>query len=349
MVYKVYNSVVSVQSLKNTIISLGKLRENRESGGEPAAKRREERPPVASGTRWDQVPWRRGSEWFLKQLKTGVLHFPFCVTFRFNVPLWELGLRVQPLSRLVEQWTEIESPAVGTWHLWMTLCQAHPFSYHSQPSAMVATLWAFVWNVVSPWGCFGFSVEFQFSSVAQSCPTLCDPMNRSMPGLPVHHQLPEFTQTHVHRVGDAIQPSHPLSSPSPPGPISPSIRVFSNESTLRMRWPKYWSFSFSIIPSKEHPGLISFRIDWLDLLAVQGILKSLLQHHSSKASILGSSAFFTVQLSHPYVTTGKTIALTRRTFVGKVMSLLLNIPSRLFITFLPRSKHLLISWLQSPS
>ncbi|MDI3349835.1 hypothetical protein DCBHLPFO_00648 [Mycoplasmopsis arginini] len=132
-------------------------------------------------------------------------------------------------------------------------------------------------------------------------------------------------------------------------PIPPSIRVFSNESTLRMRWPKYWSFSFSIIPSKEIPGLISFRMDWLDLLAVQGTLKSLLQHHSSKASILRHSAFFTVQLSHPYMTTGKTIALTRRTFVGKVMSLLLNMLSRLVITFLPRSKRLLISWLQSPS
>ena len=132
-------------------------------------------------------------------------------------------------------------------------------------------------------------------------------------------------------------------------PIPPSIRVFSNESTLHMRWPKYWSFSFSIIPSKEMPGLISFRMDWLDLLAVQGTLKSLLQHHSSKASILQRSAFFTVQLSHPYMTTGKTIALTRRTFVGKVMSLLLNMLSRLVITFLPRSKHLLISWLQSPS
>ena len=132
-------------------------------------------------------------------------------------------------------------------------------------------------------------------------------------------------------------------------PIPPSIRVFSNESTLRMRWPKYWSFSFSIIPSKEIPGLISFRMDWLDLLAVQGTLKSLLQHHSSKASILQHSAFFTVQLSHPYMTTGKTIALTRRTFVGKVMSQLFNMLSRLVITFLPRSKRLLISWLQSPS
>uniref|UniRef100_A0AC11EK73 Uncharacterized protein n=2 Tax=Ovis aries TaxID=9940 RepID=A0AC11EK73_SHEEP len=131
-------------------------------------------------------------------------------------------------------------------------------------------------------------------------------------------------------------------------PIPPSIRVFSNESTLHMRWPKYWSFSFSIISSKEIPGLI-FRMDWLDLLAVQGTLKSLLQHHSSKASILRRSAFFTVQLSHPYMTTGKTIALTRWTFVGKVMSLLLNMLSRLVITFLPRSKCLLISWLQSPS
>ena len=188
------------------------------------------------------------------------------------------------------------------------------------------------------------------SSVAQSCLTLCDPMNRSTPGLPVHHQLPEFTQTHVHRVGDTIQPSHPLSSPSPPAP-SPShpIRVFSSESALRMRWPKYWSFSLSISPSNEHPGLISFRMYWLDLLAVQGTLKSLLQHHSSKVSVLRCSAFFTVQLSHPYMTTGKTIALTRRTIVGKVMSLLFNMLSRLVITFLPRSKHLLISWLQSPS
>ena len=132
-------------------------------------------------------------------------------------------------------------------------------------------------------------------------------------------------------------------------PIPPSIRVFSNESTLRMRWPKYWSFSFSISPYNEHPGLISFRMDWLDLLAVQGTLKSLLQHHSSKPSILRCSAFFTVQLSHPYMTTGKTIALTRWTFVGKVISLLFNMLSRLDITFLPRSKRLLISWLQSPS
>ena len=131
--------------------------------------------------------------------------------------------------------------------------------------------------------------------------------------------------------------------------IPPSIRVFSNESTLHMRWPKYWSFSFSISLSNQHPGLISFRMDWLDLLAVQGTLKSLLQHHSSKASILHCPAFFIVQLSHPYMTTGKTIALTRRTLVGKVMSVLLNMLSRLVITFLPRSKRLLISWLQSQS
>ena len=151
----------------------------------------------------------------------------------------------------------------------------------------------------------------QFSSVAQSCPTLCDPMNRSTPGLPFHHQLPEFTQTHSHRVSDAIQPSHPLSSPSPVVPNPSQHQSFSNESTLCMRWPKYWSFSFSISLSKEIPGLISFRMDWLHLLAVQGSLKNLFQHHSSKASVLQCSAFFTVQLSHPYMTTGKTIALTR--------------------------------------
>ena len=170
-----------------------------------------------------------------------------------------------------------------------------------------------------------------------------------MPDISVHHQLLEFTQIYVHQVGDAIQPCHPLLSPSPPTYIIPGIRVFSNELTLPIRWPKYWSFSFSINPSNEHSGLISFRMDWLDLLAVQGTLKGLLQHHSSKASILWHSGFFIVQLSHPYMTTGKTIALTRQTFVGKVMSLLLNMLSRLVKTFLPRSKHPLISWLQSPS
>ena len=166
-------------------------------------------------------------------------------------------------------------------------------------------------------------------------------------GLPVHHQLPEFTQTHVHRVGDAIQQSHPLSSPSPPALNPSQHQGLFNESTLHMRWPKYWHFSFSISPSNEHPGLISFRMDWVDLLAIQGSLKSILQHHISKASILLCSAFYIVQLSHPYMTTGKTIALTRQTFVGKVMSLLFNRLFRLVITFLPRSKHLLISWLQS--
>ena len=167
-------------------------------------------------------------------------------------------------------------------------------------------------------------LHLMFSSVAQLCLTLCSLMDCSTPSFPVHHQLPELTQTHVHRVGDTIQSSHPLSSPSPPS-IFPSIRIFSNESVCCIRWPEYWSFSLCISPSNEYSGLISFRIDWLDLLAVQGTLKSLLQHHSSKASILPHSVFFIVQLSHPYMTTGKTIALTRWTFVGKVMSLLFNI------------------------
>ena len=170
-------------------------------------------------------------------------------------------------------------------------------------------------------------------------------MNCSMPGLPVHHQLPEFTQTQVHWVGDAIQQSHPLSSPSPALNLSQYQGLLKWVSSLH-QVAKVLGFSFNISPSNEHPGLI-LRMDWLDLLAVQGTLKSLLWHHSSKASILWCSAFFTVQLSHPYMTTGKTIALTRRTFVGKVMSLLLKMLSRLVITFLPRSKCLLISWLQS--
>ena len=174
-------------------------------------------------------------------------------------------------------------------------------------------------------------------------------MNFSTPGFPVHYQLPEPTQTHVHRVGDAIQSSHPLSSPSPPTFSLSQIRVFSNELVLHIRWPKYWNFSFSILPSSEYSGPISFRIDWLDLLAVQGTLKSLLQHHSLKASILWPSAFFILQLSHPFMTTGKTIALTRWTFVGKIMSLLFNMLSKLVITLLPRRKCLLISWLQSSS
>ena len=189
----------------------------------------------------------------------------------------------------------------------------------------------------------------QFSSVAQLCLTLWDPMDCSTPGFPVQNQLPELAQIHVHWVGDAIQPSHPVLSLSPPAFNLSQIKVFSNESTLCIRWPKYWSFSFSTSPFNEYSGLISFRMDWLDLLAVQGTLKSLLQHHSSKASILQCSAYFRVQLSHPYMTTGKTIALTRWTFVGKVTSLLFNMLPRLVTAFLPRSKCLLIPWLQSPS
>ena len=164
-------------------------------------------------------------------------------------------------------------------------------------------------------------LHIQFSSVTQSCSTLCNPMNRSTPGLPLHHHLPEFTQTHVHGVSDAIQPSHPRSSPSPPAP-NPS------QHQSLFHWVNSLShFSFSSSSSNEHPGLISFRMDWSDLLAVQGTLKSLFQHHSSNASILRHSAFFTVQLSQPYMITGKTIALTRRTLVSKIMSLLLNMLS----------------------
>ena len=167
-------------------------------------------------------------------------------------------------------------------------------------------------------------------------------MDCSTPGIPICHQLLELAW-----VGDAIQPSHPLSSPLPS--IFLNIRVFSNESALHIRWPKYWSFSLIISASSEYSRLVSFRINWFDHLAVQGTLKSLVQYHSSKASILQRSAFFIVQLSHPYMTTNKTIALTWQTFVGKVMSLFFNILSRFVIAFLPRSKHVLISWLQSPS
>ena len=178
----------------------------------------------------------------------------------------------------------------------------------------------------------------QFSSVAQSCPTLCNPMDCSKLGLPVHHQLLEFTQTHVHQVGDAIQPSHPLSSPSPPAPNPSQHQSLLNESALRIRWPKYWSFSFSISPSNEYSGQISFRIDQLDLLAVQGTLKSLLQYHSSKASILPDPVFFMGQLSHPCMITGKAIALTMWAFAGKVMSLLFNTLSS--FRFFQRSNRL---------
>ena len=185
----------------------------------------------------------------------------------------------------------------------------------------------------------------QFSSVAQLCPTLCDPIDCSMPGLPVHHQLPELTQLRSTDVQSVMASNH--LTLCRPLLLSPSIIIkhqgLFQRVILHIRWPKYWSFSFSISPSNEYSGLISFRMDWLDLFAVQGTLKSLLQHHSSKASILQCSAFFIVQRSHPYMTTGKTIALTRWTFVGKVMSLLFYIQSRFVIAFLPRSKCLLIN------
>ena len=185
------------------------------------------------------------------------------------------------------------------------------------------------------------------SEVAQSCPTLRDPKDCSMPGFPVHHQLPEFTQTHVHWVGDAIQPSQPLPLASPPTFNLSQYQGFFKWVSSSHQVAKVLEFQFQH-PSNEYSGLISFIIYWLDLPAIQG-LSSLLQHHSSKASILQHSAFFIVQLSDPYMTTGKTIALTRWTFVGKVMSLLFNMLSRLVIAFLSRSKCLLISWLQSPS
>ena len=217
----------------------------------------------------------------------------------------------------------------------------------------------YYFNPVTPHGSFNlltfkviidrYVCSVQCSSVTQSSPMLCDPMNCSTAGLRVHHQLPEFT---ILMSIESVMPSnhlilchHLLLPPS----IFPSIKVFSNESVLRIRWPKFWSCSFSISSSNEHSGLISFRMDWLYLFAVQGNLKNLPQHHTSKASILWRSALFIVQLSHPYMTTGKTIALTRWTFVNKVMSLLFNMFSRLVITFLLRRKHLLISWLQVPS
>ena len=174
-------------------------------------------------------------------------------------------------------------------------------------------------------------------------------MNHSTTGLPVHHQLLEFTQTHVHLVCDAIQPSHPLSSPSSPGHNPSQHQRLFQWVTSSHQVAKVLEIQLQHQSFQEHPGLISYRMDWLHLLVVQGTLKSLLQHHSSKASILQHLAFFTVQLSHPYMTTGKTIALTRWIFVGKIISLLFNMLSRLVITFLPRSKCLLISWLQSPS
>ena len=202
-------------------------------------------------------------------------------------------------------------------------------------------MWVYVLAMWSPI----LSVQFSRSVVSYSL----WPHESQYARPPCHHHLPEFTQTQVHRVRDAIQLFHPLSSPSPPTFNLSQHQGLFKTSVLCIRWPKYRSFSFSTSLSNEHPGLSSFRMDWLDLLAVQGSLKSLLQHHSSKASILRCSAFFIVQLSHPHKTTGKTVSLTRRTFVGKVTSLLFNMLSRLVITFLPRSKRLLISWLQSSS
>ena len=200
-----------------------------------------------------------------------------------------------------------------------TLCDIGGIVHHISP-----------FNWLSEWSRSGYVTqvmlitEIQYSSVAQWCPTLCNPMGSSTPDLFVLHQLPESTQTHVHWVSDAMQLSHPQCPFLLLSSIFPTIRVFSNESGLCIRWPKYWSFNLSISPSNEYSGLISFRIDWLDLLAVQGTFKSLLQHHSSKASVLWHSAFFMVQLSHPYMTTGKTIALTIWTYVSKVISLLFN-------------------------
>ena len=193
------------------------------------------------------------------------------------------------------------------------------------------------------------SLSFQFSSVAHLCPTLCNLMNRSTPGLPVHHHLPEFTQTHVHWVGDAIQPSHPLSSPFPPAPNPSQHQSFPMSQLFTWGGQSTGVSALASFLPKNTQGWSP--LEWTGWISLQskGLLKSLLQHHSSKASILRRSAFFTVQLLHPYMTTGKTIALTRWTFVGKVLSLLFNVLSRLVITFLPRSKHLLISWLQSPS
>ena len=265
--------------------------------------------------------------WPVNWSELGVkISYYYCVTVNFFLCLLVFVLCIEELLCPVHKWKKVKSLS----HVWL----------FATPWTVACT------RILSPWDFLGKSTAVVchyvqcISSVTQSCPTLCDPMNCSKPGLPVHHHLPEFTQTHGHRVRDAIQPSLPHHPLLLLPPIPPSIRVFYNESTLRMRWPKYWSFSFSIIPSKEIPGLISFRMDWLDLLAVPGTPKSLLQYYSSNTLILQHSAFFTVQLSHPYMTTGKNIALTRCTFVGKVMSLLFNILSRSVITFLPRSKCL---------
>ena len=216
--------------------------------------------------------------------------------------------------------------------------------YHAEPNII-----AFLSAMVDSPTRIVYHSSVQFSSVTQLCPTLWDSVNCCTPRLPVHHQLPEFTQTHVHCVGGAIQPSHPLSSPFPPAHNSSQHQSLFQWVNSSHEVAKVLEFQIQHHSLQRTPRADLFRMDWLDLLAVQGILKSLLQHHSSKASILQCSAFFTVQLSHPYMTTGKTITLTRWTFVGKVMSLLLNMLSRLVINFLSRSKCHLISWLQSPT
>ena len=224
----------------------------------------------------------------------------------------------------------------------MNLFLNPPF-YSTALCIISMTLFDFCSHYNKGWKLVRKDSSVQFSSVTQSCPTLCNPMDCSTPGFPVYHQLPELAQTHVHWVSDAVQPFHPLSSPFPPTFKLPQHQGLFQWVISLHQVAKVLEFQPSISPSNEYSGLISFRIHWLDLLAVQGTLKSLLQQHSSKTSILWCSAFFIVQLSHPYMTTGKTIALTWRTFLGKVMSLLFNMLSRLVITFFPRSKHLLIS------
>ena len=221
--------------------------------------------------------------------------------------------------------------------------------FHCSSMILVFYCWVTNYHKQHPEAIKNYYLLVQFSSVTHSCPTLCDPMDCKMSGFPIHHQLLELAQTHLHWIGDVIQPSRPLLSPSPPlFSLSQHQGLFQWVNSSH-QVAKVLEFQLQISPSNEYLGLISFRMDWLDLLAVQGTLKSFLQQLSSKASILQCSAYFMVQLLYPYMTTGKNTALTRWTFVSKVMSLLFNILSSLVITFLPRSKCLLISWLQSPS
>ena len=283
--------------------------------------------------------WLWGSFWFLLDicilsLEKCSVSDPFSFFLAVPCDLWDF-------RSLTRDWTKP--------HQWKNQSPSHWFLARESPpffilnwiiTVFTITLLELFINTI-----FVSLIRYCGCSVAKSYPTLCKPEGYSMPGCSVLHDHLDFAQNHVLWVRDSIQPSHPV---LPPllllSSIFPSIRVFSNESALCIRWPKYWSFSFSISPPSS--GLISFRIDWFDLLAVQGTLKSLLQHHSWKASILQCSAFFMVQLSHPYMTTGKTIALTRWTFVGKVISLLFNTLSLLWLS---SKEHLLISWLQSPS